>query len=123
APVVEAHRLAQRRERAARQRCFAPVAPRLHDQPRLVEQLIAVERLLLVPWAAADPEAQAQPFAPADRTPWLGFFGATRPVGQQGQDDAVEDVRPGLAPVLPRKEAVPGLEAGGPQRGGLVGHA
>ena len=38
--------------------------------------------------------------------------GAGRPFFEQRQDDLVEDVWALLAPVLPREEAVPGLEAG-----------
>ncbi len=50
-----------------------------------------------------------------------GLAGAARPVVEQRQDDFVEDVRPLLAPVLPREEAIPRLEAGtGRAQGGEV---
>ena len=67
AAVVEAHRLAERRDLAARDRGLAAVAARLLDQAGLVEQLVAVEHLLLVPRRAADAEAVPQPLAPAER--------------------------------------------------------
>src|ERR671931_1528423 len=95
-----------------RQRGFAAVAPRLLDQAGLVEELIAVEHFLFVPRAAAGAKAKPNALAPAQRARGLGFVGAHSPLVEQRQGDLVEDVRALLAPVLPRKEAVPGLEAG-----------
>ena len=80
AAMIEAHRLAERRQLAARERRFAAVAPRLLDQAGLVEQLVAVEHLLLVPGRAADAEAQPQPLAPAERAAGLRPLRARRPI-------------------------------------------
>src|SRR4029077_16278719 len=100
-----------------------PVAPCLLDQPGFVEQLVAIEDLLLVPGRAAVAEAQAQPPAAAEGAAGLRPLRARGPFGEQGQDRGIENLRPLLAPVLPRKEPVPGLEAGagGAQRRYVLG--
>src|SRR5262249_61943582 len=79
APMVEPHRLAKAGKRAARQRGFAAVAPRLLDQAGLVKELVAVKHLLLVPRAAAGAEAKPHALAPAQCTCGLGFVGAHSP--------------------------------------------
>ena len=106
-------------------RGLAAVARRLLDQPRLVEQLVAVEHLLLVPGRAADAEAEPQPLAPAERRGRLAMP-RRGPLLEQRHDDLVEDRGPPLAPVLPRKEAVPRLEPGAAasrSAAALSGHA
>src|SRR5262249_21040960 len=107
AAVIEAHRLAQPRHGLPRPRGLAGLAARLLDQAGLVEELVAVERLLFVPRAAAEPEARAHALAAAERARGRGLAGAARPILEQRQDDLVEDLRPLIAPILPREEAIP----------------
>src|SRR5215813_3861645 len=112
AAVIEAHRLAQPGRGLPRQRGFAAVAARFLDQAGLVDELVAVEHLLLVPRAAAERETQAHALAPAQRARRCGLGRAARPILEQRQDDPVEDVRPLLAPIFPREEAIPWFESG-----------
>ncbi len=125
AAVIESHGLAQRRHARAPERGAAAVTSRLLDQARLVEELVAVEHLLLVPRAATGAEAQAHALASAKRAPSLGLVDALGPLREQRQHDLVEDLRPLFAPILPREEAIPGLEsgAGGAQPRHVLGHA
>src|SRR6266478_2204572 len=125
AAVIEAHRLAQPGHGLPRQRGFAAVAARFLDQAGLVEELVAVERLLFVPRAAAEREARAHALAAAERARGRGLGGAARPILEQRQDDLVEDLRPLIAPIFPREEAIPWFEtgAGGAQGGEILRHA
>src|SRR5678815_5853714 len=73
--------------------------------------------------ASADPEAKPQPLLPAKRAPRLGLLPAAGPILQQGQK-GLENFRRPLPPVLPGKEPVPWLEAGGGSaQAGIVRHA
>src|SRR5262249_57516879 len=90
---------------------FAAVAARFLDQAALVEELVAVERLLFVPRAAAEREARAHALAAAERARRRGLGGTAGPILEQRQDDLVEHLRPLLAPIFPRDEAVPWFES------------
>src|SRR5262249_31229370 len=61
AAMIETHRLAERRELAARKRRLTAVSACLLDQSRFVEEFVAVEHLLFVPRAAVDAKAEPQP--------------------------------------------------------------
>src|SRR5215831_441383 len=121
AAVIEAHRLSQPRRGLSRQRGFAAVAARFLDQAGLVEELVAVEHLLFVPRAAAEREARAHALAAAECARRRGLGGTSRPILEQRQDDLVEDLRPLLAPIFPREEAIPWFESGaGRAQGGEI---
>src|SRR6516165_2780200 len=125
AAVIEAHSLAQPRHGLPRQRGFAAVAARLLDQTGLIEELVAVERLLFVPRAAAEREARTHALAAAERARGRGLGGTARPILEQRQDNLVEDLRPLIAPIFPREEAIPWFEsgAGRAQGGEILRHA
>src|SRR5262249_39547970 len=112
AAMIEAHRLAQPRHRFPRQRGLAAVAARFLDPARLLEALVAVDHLRPAPGAAAAREAYPHAPAPAERARRRGLGGAARPILEQRQHDLVEDVRPLLAPIFPREEAIPWFESG-----------
>src|SRR6516162_611073 len=125
AAVIEAHRLSQPGHGLPCQRGLAAVAARFLHQAGLVEEFVAVERLLLVPRAAAEREARAHALAAAQRARGRGLGGAARPILEQRQDDLVEDLRPLIAPIFPREEAIPWFEsgAGRAQSGEILRHA
>src|SRR5262249_5009048 len=130
AAMVEAHRLAELGEGAARQRGLATIASRLLDQPGLVEQLVTGEHLLLVPGppmlgTAAVGEADPHPLAPPGRAGSLRLAGAPGPVVELRQNHLVENLGPLPPPVLPGEKAIPRLEPGarGAQRGCALRHA
>src|SRR6516162_2989040 len=125
AAVIEAHRLSQPGHGLPRQRGLAAVAARLLDQTGLIEELVAVERLLFVPRAAAEREARTHALAAAERARGRGLGGTARPILEQRQDNLVEDLRPLIAPIFPREEAIPWFEpgAGRAQGGEILRHA
>src|SRR5215468_12226010 len=112
APVIEAHGLSQCRKRGPGERRLAAITSRLFHQSGIVEELIAVEHLFLIPWAVVGPEAEPKPLAAPKRATRLWAIRAASPFAQKRHDHLVENVRPLLAPILPREEPVPGLEAG-----------
>src|SRR5262249_25032176 len=123
-PVVKAHRLAQGWEWRASESYLASIASRLFNRSRFVEELIAIEDFLLVPRTAVGAETEPKALAPSDGTARLGAVRATGPLREEWQDHLVKNLRPLLAPVLPREEPVPGLKACSrcAQRSSIVRH-
>ena len=108
--MVETHRRPERGQRLARQCRRTPIAAGFLDQPGLIEQFIAVEHALFVPLRAVGAEIEPDAVASRQRARGIRFLGLRRPVFKRGENLFLDHRRALVAPVLPRKVAVPRLE-------------